>query len=181
MPGERLRRGGDGGHIMSELGRALVVVDMQASLVEKDLYEKRRLLATIGAAISRSRAAGESVVFVRHEGAGLKAGAPGWEIHPGVDRRPEDPVVDKRRGDAFEGTGLTRVLAELKVGEILVCGLASHGCVRATCLGGASIGLSVGLLRGGHSNWARDAAARIEKVERELAAEGIGLVDLSQG
>lgn len=89
--------------------------------------------------------------------------------------------MDKRRGDAFEGTDLTRVLAERKVGEILVCGLVTHGCVRATCLVGASIGLSVGLLRGGHSNWARDAAARIEGVEREPAADGIALVDLSQG
>jgi nicotinamidase-related amidase len=164
---------------MSELGRALVVVDVQESLVEKKLFEKERFLATIGEAISRSRAAGEPVVFVRHEGAGLKAGQPGWNLHPGLDRRPDDPVVDKRRGNAFAGTDLTRVLAESKVGEILVCGLVTHGCVRATCLGGASIGLSVGLLRGGHSNWASDAASRIENVERELEAAGVRIVDLA--
>jgi hypothetical protein len=55
----------------------------------------------------------------------------------------------------------------------------SHGCVRATCLGGAALGLRVALLKDGHSNWAKDAGKKIDAVERELAAAGIETSGLS--
>jgi|WetSurMetagenome_2_1015567.scaffolds.fasta_scaffold339146_2 nicotinamidase-related amidase len=158
---------------------ALLVVDVQEGLVAKKLYAKERFLATIREAVSRFREAGRSIVFIRHEGAGLAPGSPGWELYSGFDRRAGDPIVDKRRGNAFEGTPLAGMLAERGIGEILVCGLATNGCVRATCIGGAAIGLRVGLVRGGHSSWARDASARIERVERELAAAGIETIGLT--
>jgi nicotinamidase-related amidase len=153
--------------------RALLVVDVQSGLVEKPLHEKERFLTTIDGAIRAYRGSGSLVVFIQHCGGAVKKGKPGWEIYPALDRRAEDPVVPKEHGDAFKGTGLGTLLAANGVQEILVCGLVTHGCVRATCLGGAALGLRVRLLENGHSNWAKDAAEKIEAVERELAAAGI--------
>mgnify|MGYP000902544046 CR=1 FL=1 len=81
--------------------------------------------------------------------------------------------MDKEHGDAFDGTGLAALLRERGVEEILVCGLVSHGCVRATCLGGLAAGFRVTLLKDGHSTWTRDAQARIRNTEKELAARGV--------
>jgi nicotinamidase-related amidase len=158
------------------MSRALLVVDVQSGLVAKPLHEKERFLATVGGAIRDYRDSGDLVVFIRHCGAIVRRGSPGWELYPGLDRRAEEPIVDKESGNAFVKTGLARLLEERGIGEVLVCGLVSHGCVRATCLGGAALGLRVRLLANGHSNWAKDAAKRIEAAERELAAAGIEIV-----
>jgi nicotinamidase-related amidase len=153
--------------------RALLVVDAQTGLVAKDLHRKEAFLAAIADAIAAFRTSQDIVVFIRHEGAGLRRGTPEWEIFSGLDRRTEDPVVDKKHGNAFLRTGLSSILEEKGIRDVLACGLVSHGCVRATCLGGSALGLRTRLLKDGHSNWAKDAEKRIDAVERELASAGI--------
>jgi nicotinamidase-related amidase len=160
--------------------RALLVVDVQEGLVAKKLYEKERFLGTIRAAIEAFRKSRELVVFVRHEGAAVRRGTPGWELCSGLDRSADDPIIDKTHGNAFDGTGLARLLEERGIGRVLVCGLVTHGCVRATCLGAVELGMGAALLEGGHSNWAADAAARIGATEGELAGAGVGTVALDR-
>jgi nicotinamidase-related amidase len=160
--------------------RALLVVDVQEGLVAKKLYEKARFLATIMEAIDFFRKADDLIVFIRHDGAVVRRGKPEWELYSGLGRRTGDPIVDKKRGDAFDRTDLARILEEAAIEDVLVCGLVTHGCVRATCLGGRGRGFAVRLLGRGHSNWAADAAARIESTERELAAAGIPTVALDR-
>jgi len=152
---------------------ALLVVDVQEGLVARKLYGKESFLSAIRSAIAVFRQAGDPIVFIRHEGAIVKRGTPEWELYSGLDPRANDPIIDKRHGDAFEETGLAKLLEKRGVGHVVVCGLVSHGCVRATCLGAKALGFDAGLLALGHSNWAKDAAAKIEAVERELSAVGI--------
>jgi nicotinamidase-related amidase len=153
--------------------RALIVVDVQENLVAKRLYEGEQFLSAVRDAIQGFRKSGGLVVFIRHCGAIVERGSPGWELYAGLDRRVEDPVVDKKHGNAFLNTDLARILEAQGIRDIIVCGLVSHGCVRATCLGGAALGLRVRLLKKGHSNWAKDAPRKIDAVELELAAAGI--------
>jgi nicotinamidase-related amidase len=158
---------------MGKKSGALLVVDVQVGLVAKKLYAKDEMLATVEGAIRAYRDAGELVVFVQHCGGAVRRDTAGWEILPALDRRPEDPLVLKTQGNAFLKTELGGVLEERGVREILVCGLVTHGCVRATCLGGLAQGLRVRLLEGGHSNWAKDAKDKIDAVEAELARAGV--------
>ncbi len=160
--------------------RTLLVVDVQEGLLAKKLYEKELFLSTIQKAIAAFRKAGETILFVRHVGAIVKRGTPEWEIYSGLDRLPEDPIIDKQRGNAFDGTCLADLLEGRGVGRVAVCGLVSHGCVRASCLGAQALGYGVDLLAGGHSNWAKDAVARIEATERDLAAAGIETLALDR-
>jgi len=153
--------------------RALLIVDVQKGLLARKLHDGEGMLAAIGEATAAFRKSRDLVVFVQHCGGAVKRGTDGWEIDPGLDRRAGDPVVRKEHGNAFQGTELGSILEEKGIREILVCGLVSHGCVRATCLGGQAAGWKVRLLKGGHSNWAPDAEDRIAKVERELAGLGI--------
>lgn len=153
--------------------RALLIVDMQRVYMEKRLHRKEDMLTAVGGALAAFRETGDPIVFIQHCGALSPRGTPGWEVYPGLDRRTGDLSVEKQHGDAFGGTGLASLLRERDVGEVLVCGLVSHGCVRATCLGGLSAGFRVTLLKDGHSTWTRDAKARIVRVEEELAARGV--------
>jgi len=156
-----------------------LVVDVQEGLVAKKLHEKDRFLATIRGAIAAFRESGGVIVFVRHDGAAVRRGTPGWELYSGFERLADDPIIDKTHGDAFDGTGLASLLESRGVGEVVICGLVSHGCVRATCLGAAGLGLKTTLLEKGHSNWSPDAASRIEAAERELATAGIPAVAIA--
>ena len=63
------------------------------------------------------------------------------------------------------------------INEFFVCGLVSHGCIRATCLGGIKQGHTIKLLKDGHSNWAKDAKDKIAMVEKELRKEKIEITD----
>ena len=74
---------------------------------------------------------------------------PGAEFHPGL-RLPDSATViskaDSEEKDAysgFEGTDLAARLEETGVDRIVVCGLATDYCVRATALDGLKAGLAV--------------------------------------
>jgi nicotinamidase-related amidase len=94
------------------LRRALIVVDVQCVFMEKKLYDKEGVVATIGKAISSFRGSGGLIVFVQHRSKIAPRGTQAWAIYSGLDRRAEDPVIEKEHGDAFQDTGLKRVLEE---------------------------------------------------------------------
>lgn len=161
------------------MSRALLVIDVQNVYMEKPLFGKERMVDAINGAIAAFRKEGSPVVFVRHGGKLSPRGSSGWEVFGGLDRRPDDVCADKLGGDAFVGTGLGPLLQGRGVDEILVCGLVSQGCVRATCLGGLAAGFKVCLLEGGHSTWTKGAEGKIRETERELAAKDVEIARLA--
>jgi nicotinamidase/pyrazinamidase len=92
------------------------------------------------------------------------AGTPGAEFHPALDRRPiaeifskgSDP--DREAYSAFDGTGLGDWLRARGVQRLLVAGLATDYCVRASVL-----------------------EARREGFEVVVVEDGIGAVDVHPG
>ena len=58
----------------------------------------------------------------------------------------------------------------------MVAGLVTHGCVKATALGALELGCSVTLAADGHSSYAKDAAAQIEKWNGQLRQAGAAVV-----
>jgi nicotinamidase/pyrazinamidase len=79
------------------------------------------------------------------------AGTPGAELHPALDRRRVDVVVDKGRDPAtegysgFDGTDLAALLRERGIDRVTVAGLATDYCVRATALDALDEGFAVTL------------------------------------
>jgi nicotinamidase/pyrazinamidase len=71
----------------------------------------------------------------------------GAELHPGLDRSRIDVIVDKgQRVDtdgysAFDGTDLERLLRERGIDEVVVVGLATDYCVRASALDAIAAGI----------------------------------------
>ena len=58
----------------------------------------------------------------------------GNEIVAEIAPQPQDVVVRKTKPSAFFGTPLLSFLIDLKVDSLLVCGVSTSGCVRATVL-----------------------------------------------
>ncbi|WP_318307737.1 cysteine hydrolase family protein [Amycolatopsis solani] len=139
---------------------AVIAVDFQRHFI--DAVAAPAVAATAGL-LDHARRAGTPVYLVRIEFddladadpawaarfdlSPLLRGAPGTELDPRIGPRHGDVVVDKRHASAFAGTDLAVRLSEEDVDTVLICGLTTSGCVRATAVDAASLGLRVEVVR----------------------------------
>jgi nicotinamidase-related amidase len=157
---------------------ALLVIDVQHGLFQKStpIYRAEQLLQNLNVLIERARARGVAVIYVQHsDPRNLVKGSPGWQLHPRLHPPDHEPVIHKLHGNAFEETGLNDLLSEERVGRLVVTGLVTHGCVKATCLGGRELGYPVMLVSDAHSNYSSDAARLIEEWHDKLTQGGVEL------
>ncbi|MEA4840989.1 MAG: isochorismatase family protein [Bacteroidales bacterium] len=154
--------------------KALIIIDIQNGLTRRNsLYHEDIFLETINSAIKTYRDSDSRIVFVQHNNNQLKSGTFDWEIDRRIDRQESDTVVQKSHGNAFQKTDLKTVLSASGINSITIGGLVSHGCVKATCLGGLAEGFETSLLKNGHTNWNKDAQIKIADTEEELVKSGI--------
>ena len=84
-----------------------------------------------------------------------QAGTPGAEFHPALDRTLIQRVfskgteAEKEAYSAFDGTGLADWLREHDVKMLVVAGLATDYCVRASVLDALHAGFQVSVLEDG--------------------------------
>jgi nicotinamidase-related amidase len=157
---------------------ALLVIDVQRGIFEKStpVYRAEELLSNIGILADRAREAGAPVFYVQHsDKLGLKRGSKEWELHPRLAPLPADSIVHKLRPNAFDGTGLDGILKSKNVGRVVVAGLVSHGCVKATCLGAKKLGYEVILASDAHSSYSKDAVKHFEETNERLESEKVKL------
>jgi len=138
---------------------ALVVLDLQRYFLEPESHAFAPaapvVLPAIRRLISAYRAAGLPIVFTRHfntpGGAGmmsrwwgelLTVENPLSELVPGLTE-PGEIVIEKEQYDAFHETGLTTLLQEKGVTQLVLCGLLTHLCVASTARGGFQRGFKV--------------------------------------
>jgi nicotinamidase-related amidase len=96
-------------------------------------------------------------------------------LHPQLRPPAGEPVIHKHHGNAFIDTALDDALAALGVTELVITGLVTQGCVRATCIGGLDRDYRVILVRDGHSNCNKGAARQIREWNRKLSDLGVTL------
>jgi len=151
---------------------ALLVVDVQQALFERGtpIYHADELLDTLSYLIERAHAGGVLVVYIRHSNKWLQPGSAGWQLHPGLQPTDGDLVIEKAHGDAFQDTLLDAELKSRSVSNVVVTGLVTNGCVRATCLGANKLSYDVILVADGHSSYHRQAARQIKEWNEKLAA-----------
>jgi len=66
----------------------------------------------------------------------LKPGSPWVEVDNRLAPLPDEPLIEKHWASAFFKTGLDTMLRELGVDSLVVTGLTTSGCVRATAVDG---------------------------------------------
>jgi nicotinamidase-related amidase len=129
---------------------ALVVIDMQRGVVG-DAFEVDRVIGNIHTLVERARAATVPVVWVQHSDDELAQGSPEWEYVDELQRADDEPVVHKRYGDSFEDTDLEVILAELRVGHLVVTGAQTDACIRSTLHGALARGYDATLVSDAHT------------------------------
>ncbi len=168
---------------MSTKLTALLVIDLQHGLFRKStpIYRAEPLLDAIDTLIGRARSAGALVIMVQHASDKvLPFGSPDWQLHPRLHPAEGDLIVYKQHGNAFEDTPLHAELAARGIGRLVLTGLVTHGCVKATCLGALALGYDVVLAEDGHSSYSKDAARLIDEWNRNLGESGAIVVPAAQ-
>ncbi len=129
---------------------ALIVIDVQKGVMA-EAYEHRVVISNIGVLVEKARAEGAPIVWVQHSDEDLVKGSEEWKYVDELSRRDAEPVVDKRYGDAFEGTDLEAVLANAGVGRLIVAGAETDACIRSTIHGAFTRGYDVTVVGDAHS------------------------------
>ncbi|WP_326596111.1 isochorismatase family protein [Streptomyces sp. NBC_01803] len=153
------------------MASVLLLLDVQKNMLlpPAPVLGAAAVSAAIEELLGRARSAGSLVVHVRNggvDGDPDEPGTPGWELIHEI--RAGEHVVDKAKPDAFAGTGLGSLIP---VGsEMVVAGMQSEFCVRATARAALDRGHRVVLVRGAHGTY----EARVPReIEAELRAAGV--------
>lgn len=154
---------------------ALLVIDVQTALFERSrpIYKADDLVRNIMTLIQRAREAGAPVFYIQHTNEKLlPGGSKGWQLHPQLQTVPPDAIIHKRHGSAFQETQLKKILDVCSVGTLVITGLVTQGCVKATCQDALKQGYTVILAEDAHSSYSKDAARLIEEWNRKLREAG---------
>jgi nicotinamidase-related amidase len=129
---------------------ALLVVDVQNGVVGGS-HNRDDVVANVASLVDRARAANVPVVWVQHNSDELPEGSEAWQYVPELKRDEAEAVVHKRYGDSFEDTDLEDVLAERKVGRLIVAGAQTDCCILATLHGAVIRGYDATLVEDAHT------------------------------
>jgi nicotinamidase-related amidase len=144
---------------------ALLVIDVQNDVVA-DAHNRGGVIANIADLVGKARAEGAPVVWVQHSDDNMPQGSDGWQYVPELTREESEPLIHKQYGDAFEATDLEAVLAERKVGRLIVTGAQTDACIRSTLHGALVRGYDAMLVSDAHttedlSEWGAPPPAQV--------------------
>ena len=121
------------------------------------------------------------VVYIQHSNNKmLIKDSDGWRFHPELNIKETDPIIHKIHGNAFKETNLKQTLESRGIEDIVITGLVTQGCVKATSIGGKELGYRVILIEDGHSNYSKDAPKIIEKWNLKLGKEQVELFSANE-
>jgi nicotinamidase-related amidase len=129
---------------------ALLVIDVQNGVVS-GAYNRDGVIANIHTLVGRARAEDVPVVWVQHSSPDLPQGSEVWEYVPELVRQESEPLVHKTYGDSFEDTDLESILADRRVGRLIVTGAQTDACVRSTLHGALVRGYDAMLVGDAHT------------------------------
>jgi nicotinamidase-related amidase len=90
------------------------------------------------AVIQHSAAAADSPTF--------RKGSDGWRLHPEIEIKGRDILIEKSLPGSFTGTGLQRWLEEVDVQRVAICGYMAQMCCDTTARQAFHLGFAVDFL-----------------------------------
>ncbi|MFF4039964.1 cysteine hydrolase family protein [Streptomyces sp. NPDC001816] len=129
---------------------AVLVIDVQNGVVANS-HDRDGVIANINTLIDKARAADVPVIWVQHSDEELAYGSETWQYVPELTRLDAEPLVHKKYPDSFEDTDLETVLADRKVGRLLVTGAQTDVCIRSTLHGAIVRGYDATLVADAHT------------------------------
>jgi len=129
---------------------ALIVIDVQNGVVG-DAWNRAQVIANINTLVTKARAKSVPVIWVQHSEVEMPIGSEYWQIVSELAPLESEPHIRKEYGSSFEATNLDEVLADLKVGNLIICGAQSNNCVRHTSHAALERGYDITLVGDAHT------------------------------
>lgn len=129
---------------------ALLVIDVQNDIVA-GTHNRDGVVANIATLVDKARAAKVPVVWVQHSSGEIAEGSDGWRYVSELTQDESEPVVHKRYADSYEDTDLEAVLAQRKVGHLIIAGAQTDECIRSTLHGAIVRGYDATLVSDAHT------------------------------
>jgi nicotinamidase-related amidase len=130
---------------------ALLVIDVQINVVE-GAHNRNGVIANINTLVEKARGDGVPIVWVQHnDPRNLPRDSDGWQYVPELKRDESEPLVHKQYGDSFEDTDLEDILAQHRVGRLVVAGAQTDACIRSTLHGALVRGYDATLVGDAHT------------------------------
>jgi len=142
------------------MGIALIIVDMQRSLLEDETWRPEHVLERVCGLEAAARAAGVPILYVADSRV-----EPHAELHPRLRPQESDRRITKAACDSFLGTTLQADLEADAVDRLVLCGLHTDFCIDTTCRRAASLGYEVTLVEDAHSTFERDYISAAKVIE----------------
>jgi len=164
---------------------ALVVIDVQSAFLGPEpmlTTDGNDLVDKVSGLLERARRAQVPVLYVEHVGFGAERPLEDLlPTHPRIAPRAGEPVTRKLYGDAFVGTSFDAELKSLGIRHLVLCGLATNGCLNAAATHAKALGYDVTVVEDANACVSGDPTG---KTAREIIAEfaaswkelGVGLV-----
>lgn len=130
---------------------ALLVVDMQAALVQGAPYRVDTVLQNIAALLAACRKSGVPVIYVQHNGGKgdeLEHGTPGWQAASALTPQIGEPTFEKHFNSAFRQTGLHAYLARQGIQHLILVGMQTEYCLDTTCKAAFELGYQITIPQG---------------------------------
>jgi nicotinamidase-related amidase len=129
---------------------ALLIIDVQRDVVA-NAHDRDGVIANINRLVERARESEAPVIWVQHSDDELPQGSDGWQYVEELQRDESEPLVHKHFGDSFADTELEQLLAERKVGRVVVAGAQTDACIRSTLHGALVRGYDATLVADAHT------------------------------
>lgn len=144
---------------------ALIIIDMQNDVMKKLVTTGTTVISSIQTVLETFRKKNAPIVFLNrvHRKSGvdvelfraqifeqkpfLVQGTEGAEVVPELKPLPSEVTVDKHRFSGFFQTDLLMILRRLEIKNLIVCGVQTPNCIRATVVDALSYDYNVTLLR----------------------------------
>lgn len=145
---------------------AVLVIDMTREFVDPRFpngHERGETCAEhIATLLDVTRTLNVPTVYTRYPGYETRAEQGSWgetlddidplpseayEIHPSIEPTEDDPLLDKAKPSGFFGTQLESVLNHYGVSSVVITGMTTSGCIRATVIDAFSYNYDVILPR----------------------------------
>lgn len=145
--------------------QALLVMDVQNSIVSRFASDNTEYLSRMAKAIEAARAAGVPVIYVvvgfrpgfpeissknktfgalkAATGAASLATADAFQVHESIAPREDEVVVTKRRVSGFAGSDLDVVLRAKGIDTLVLTGIATSGVVLSTLRQAADLDFAI--------------------------------------
>lgn len=134
------------------MNRALLVIDVQneyftgALPITHPAGHLEQILAAMDAAAGKVPTIVVQHHFPDPDKPFFQKGTPGWELHPDVQSRPRDLLLDKTLPGSFTGTQLEEWLRAHGINTVTIAGYMTHMCCDTTARQAVHRGFTVEFL-----------------------------------